>query len=443
MDEQTKLPLEFFQRLPKTDLHVHLDGSLRLETILDIAARDGIDLPSRDPATLRAAMHLGDNCGSLVEYLKAFDVTLRVMQTEESLYRTAFELAEDAAAENVRYMEVRYSPMLHTRRGLRLTKVVEATLAGLRAAQQKFGVESSIIICGIRNISPQTSLEMAELAVAYKNRGVVAFDLAGAEYDHPAKHHRAAFQLVRDNNINVTIHAGEAYGPESIAQAIHMCGAHRIGHGCRLRENGDLLHYLNDHRVPLECCPSSNVQTGAVRDLASHPLKLYYDLGLRVTINTDNRLVTDTTVSKELWLSYRELGLSLRDIKTMILNGFKSSFLPFHVKQAYLRQVSQELARFRDDGTISDAEATTREAPPWRGVAVLRSPSEPPAALPAEALRRSPRPRCRISWSSRTTAPSPTPSSMPCARTACSPRHRAPWPARGRAWLASSSWCSI
>jgi adenosine deaminase len=293
-------------------------------------------------------MNLGKNCGSLVEYLKAFDVTLLVLQTEDSLYRAAFELAEDAAAENVRYMEVRYAPMLHTRHGLKLTSVVEAVLAGLRAAQEKFGIESNVIICGIRNVSAASSLEMAELAVAYKNRGVVGFDLAGAEYDHPAKHHRAAFQLVRDNNINVTIHAGEAYGPESIAQAIHTCGAHRIGHGCRLRENGDLLHYVNDHRIALECCPSSNVQTGAIASLETHPLKLYFNLGLRVTVNTDNRLVTDTTVSKELWLCHQALGLSLTDLKQIILAGFKSAFLPFHVKQAYLRKASEELALFQD-----------------------------------------------------------------------------------------------
>jgi adenosine deaminase len=214
----------------------------------------------------------------------------------------------------------------------------------LRAAQEKHGIESNVIICGIRNVSAEHSLEMAELAVAYKGRGVVGFDLAGAEYDHPAKHHRAAFQLVRDNNINVTIHAGEAYGPESIAQAIHVCGAHRIGHGCRLRENGDLLHYVNDHRIPLECCPSSNVQTGAIRNLESHPLKLYKDLGVRVTVNTDNRLVTDTTVSKELWLCHTRMGLDLSDIRQIVLNGFKSAFLPFHVKQQYLRKVSDELA---------------------------------------------------------------------------------------------------
>ena len=337
------LPLSFFESLPKTDLHVHLDGSLRIETILDLAAHDGIELPATTPEGLRRAMHVGENTGSLVEYLKAFDVTLRVMQTEEALTRIAYELAEDAAKENVRYMEVRYAPMLHTRRDLPVTTVVEAVIAGLRQAQKDHGIESNVIICGIRNISPESSLEMAQLAVAYKNRGVVAYDLAGAEYDHPAKHHRSAFQLVRDNNINVTIHAGEAYGPESIAQAIHVCGAHRIGHGCRLREDGDLLHYVNDHRIALECCPSSNVQTGAVKDLATHPLKLYYDLGLRVTVNTDNRLITDTTVSKELWLCHTQMGLSLGAIKRIIINGMKAAFLPFHIKQSMLRKLVKEL----------------------------------------------------------------------------------------------------
>jgi adenosine deaminase len=348
--EPEKLPLEVFEKLPKADLHVHLDGSLRLQTIIDLAKEGKIDLVSYDPGELGRIMHVGENCGSLDEYLRAFDLTLKVLQSESALYRIAYELGEDAAKENVRYMEVRYAPMLHTQKGLKLTSVIEAVLRGLKAAHDAFGIESNIIICGIRNVSPTSSLEMAELAVAYKARGVVGFDLAGAEYDHPAKHHRASFQLVRDNNINVTIHAGEAYGPESIAQAIHVCGAHRIGHGCRLRENGDLLHYVADHRIPLECCPSSNVQTGAVRDLASHPLKLYFDLGLRVTVNTDNRLITNTTASKELWLCHTQMGLSFRDIKSVIMAGFKSSFLPFHERQAYLRHVSQELECFDDEG---------------------------------------------------------------------------------------------
>ena len=355
------LPLSLVEKLPKTDLHVHLDGSLRLTTILELAEKNRIELPAQDEDGLREAMNLGKNCGSLVEYLKAFDVTLKVMQTADALTRIAYELAEDAARENVRYMEVRYSPMLHTQRGLALTTVVEAVLEGLRAAHDRYGIESNIIICGIRNVSPESSLEMAELAVAYKNRGVVGFDLAGAEYDNPAKHNRAAFQLVRDNNINVTIHAGEAYGPESIAQAIHVCGAHRIGHGCRLREHGDLLHYVNDHRITLECCPSSNVQTGAIRDFASHPIRLYKSLGLRVTVNTDNRLVTDTTASKELWLLHKELGFTLADLKAIVISGFKSAFLPFHVKQQYLRHVSEELATFGDDANDPHARPVVSE----------------------------------------------------------------------------------
>jgi adenosine deaminase len=379
----TLIPLEVIEKLPKTDLHVHLDGSLRLSTILELADKGRIELPARDEDGLRKAMNLGQNCGSLVEYLKAFDVTLRVLQTAESLTRAAYELAEDEARENVRYMEVRYSPMLHTRRGLKLTTVVEAVLEGLRAAQDKYGIESNVIICGIRNVSAESSLEMAELAVAYKNRGVVGFDLAGAEYDHPAKHHRKAFQLVRDNNINVTIHAGEAYGPESIHQAIHVCGAHRIGHGCRLREDGDLLHYVNDHRISLECCPSSNVQTGAIRDLASHPIKLYKNLGLRVTVNTDNRLVTDTTVSKELWLCHKEMGFSMADLKQVVLSGFKSAFLPFHVKQQYVRRVSEELKAFPDT-TSADANALLATSP------LPSTPSPSPSSADVDRIASGP-----------------------------------------------------
>lgn len=348
-----QLPISFFERLPKTDLHVHLDGSLRIETILALAEEQGVKLPADTREGLLGAMNCGVKTGSLVEYLKAFDITLRVLQTEEALFRVAYELCEDASKENVRYMEVRYAPMLHTQKGLRLTTVVEAVLSGIARAREELGIHAKVIICGIRNISPESSLEMARLAVAYKNRGVVGFDLAGAEYDHPPKHHRDAFELIRKNNINCTIHAGEAFGPESIAQAIHVCGAHRIGHGCRLWENGDLLAYVNDHRIPLECCPSSNVQTGAVPEMSAHPIKLYQDLGLRVTINTDNRLVTDTSISRELYLCHSQLGMSLSEIKHVILNGFKAAFLPFHQRQDYVRRIAEELSHFRDDGSIT------------------------------------------------------------------------------------------
>jgi adenosine deaminase len=195
--------------------------------------------------------------------------------------------------------------------------------------------------------------------VAFKNRGVVAFDLAGAEYNYPAKDHKQAFQLILDNNVNCTAHAGEAYGPESIAQAIHYCGAHRIGHGTRLRENGDLLNYCNDHRIPLEICLSSNVQTRAAPDIASHPLPFFYTYGLRVTINTDNRLMTDTTVSKELLLIHQSYGFQLDDIKELIISGFKSAFLPYREKADVLKKVTQELAGF-----VEPADTGKRPAPP-------------------------------------------------------------------------------
>jgi len=349
-----EVPFSVFEALPKTDLHVHLDGSLRAQTIVELGKKYGVSLPAPTAAGIEEAVGAGSHFGSLVEYLRGFELTLSVMQTEEGLERTAYELAEDAHRENVRYMEVRYAPMLHTQKGLSLTRVVEAVLSGLRQAREDFGIKSNVILCGIRNISSASSYEMAELAVAYKGRGVVGFDLAGAEANFPAKDHRRAFKLVRDNNINCTIHAGEAYGPSSIAQAIHDCGAHRIGHGCRLVENGDLLHYVNDHRIPLECCPSSNVQTGAVQNLAGHPLKLYFDLGVRVTVNTDNRLITKTSVSEELFRVHREMRVPFSDIKSIIMSGFKSAFLPFHDKQAALRRATRELAQF-DEVQTSDS----------------------------------------------------------------------------------------
>ncbi|MFL5346057.1 MAG: adenosine deaminase [Hyalangium sp.] len=335
---------ELLHALPKTDLHCHLDGSMRLKTILELAEEQKVKLPADSVDGLAQAIHMGQMCKSLEEYLVAFDVTLSVLQTAEALYRSAYELAVDAAAENVRYLEVRYSPALHLQKGLKMTTVIDSVLEGLRAAKRETGIKCGVIVCGIRHINPQTSMRLAELSVAYKNRGVIGFDLAGAEASFPAKDHKDAFQLILKNNVNCTAHAGEAFGPESISQAIHYLGAHRIGHGTRLREDGDLLNYVNDHRIPLEVCPSSNVQTGAVPSLSAHPLKFYFDYGLRVTINTDNRLITDTTVTKELWLAHKELGLELEDLTTIIVSGFKSAFLPFREKQDMLRAVNQEIA---------------------------------------------------------------------------------------------------
>lgn len=335
---------DFLERMPKTDLHVHLDGSMRPETILELAAEQGITLPG-DPQSVeefKQVAHIGANHESLAEYLKAFDITLLVMQTEEALYRAAFELAEDAARENVRYMEVRYSPLLHTQQGLSFPVIVEAVGEGLREAKRRYGIMTGQIICGIRHIEPEASLRLAELCVAFKHKGVVGFDLAGAEFGNPPKDYREAFYLVRNNNVNLTIHAGEAYGPESVHQAIHVCGAHRIGHGTRLREDGDLLNYVNDHRIPLEVCLKSNIQTKAAKSYESHPLPFYLSYGVRCTINTDNRLVTDTSLTDEFERAVRYYNLNIGDLRKLMIDGFKSSFMPYRKKTTVTAQAARE-----------------------------------------------------------------------------------------------------
>lgn len=367
-----EVTMELLHKLPKADLHCHLDGSLRLSTVLELAEKYNVTLPSDTEEGLAEAIHMGEVCASLTDYLKAFDITCAVLQTEEALERAAFELAEDAAAENVLHLEVRYAPVLHTRQGLSMSRIVEAVLAGLHRAEKQYDISTGVILCGIRNIHASESYRLAELAVAYKSRGVVAFDLAGGEHGNPAKKHAGSFALVLANNMNTTVHAGEAYGPESIQQALHFCGAHRIGHGTRLAEDGDLLAYVTDHRIPLEICLSSNVQTSVVDDLSHHPLRLFYDLGVRTFLNTDNRLITDTTVTKELMLAHQKLGFTLEDLKVLIVQGFKSAFLPYRQKRALLRKVNDRLAELTGllpRGAVLGREVGIEELPE----AVLRT----------------------------------------------------------------------
>jgi adenosine deaminase len=331
---------EFIRQLPKVELHCHLDGSLRLETIWDLAQTRKIELPAKTLEEMRELFRLKDQgTRSLVEYLRRFDYTLAVLQDAEALSRAAYELALDNAAENVLYLEVRYSPILHTRKGMKLTQIQNAVLDGLARAEREVGIKTGVIVCGIRNISPESSLRLAELTVAYKHQGVVGFDLAGFEDQYPAKEHNDAFYLIRKNNINCTVHAGEAYGPDSIKQALHNLNTHRIGHGTRLKEDGDLLNYVNDHRIPLEICLSSNVHTGSVRSLAEHPLRLYYDWGLRVTLNTDNRLMSETTLTQEYLTASRTFGLTEQDLKNISIMGFKSAFMSHREKVSLLDRV--------------------------------------------------------------------------------------------------------
>jgi adenosine deaminase len=333
---------ELLHRLPKTDLHVHLDGSLRPSTMLDLAGEAGVALPVSDPEALRAWMRVSDGVG-LVEYLKRFETTLALMQTAPAIQRIAYELAEDASAENVRYMEVRFCPELNTRGGLASADVLEAALAGLRRAEAEHDITTAVIVCGLRNLPVQTSIEMAELAVAYKDRGVVAFDLAGAERGHPPIDHQPAFQIAADANMPVTIHAGEAFGPASIHQALHSCNARRIGHGTRLWEDGDLMRFVNDFRIPVEVCLSSNVQTHAAPSLEEHPLRLFYDHGLVVHLNTDNRLMTDTTVTDEFLRAHQALDFQWEELCELALMGFESAFLPWPEKTALVAAAREEI----------------------------------------------------------------------------------------------------
>jgi len=348
---------QLIHALPKTELHCHLDGSLRPSTVMDLARIQNVALPAQSQEDLLSILVPGEDCQSLEDYLKAFDVTCSVLQTFESLERVAYELVEDCAAENVWYVEVRYSPILHTRGGMNLTQIVDAVLHGLDRGRRDFNVESGLIICGMRNISPRVSLQLAELAVAYKGNGVVGFDLAGAEHNFPAKRHREAFSLILNNNINCTVHAGESYGPESISQAIHYCGAHRIGHGTKLKEDGDLLNYVNDHRIPLEICPTSNVQTRSVDSFGNHPLRFYFDYGIRVTINTDNRLVSNTTVTDELWKVVETFGFTISELRSLLIYGFKSSFLPYRRKAVMLARAVERMNKIlATDSGLLEAE---------------------------------------------------------------------------------------
>ncbi|HSR42763.1 MAG TPA: adenosine deaminase [Longimicrobiales bacterium] len=345
------LSRDLLRRLPKAELHVHLDGSLRPPTMVELAGEQGKSglLPSTDPAELGRLMR-ADDARNLEEYIGKFEITVALMQSADALERIAYELAEDCAREGVRYVEVRYSPILNIREGLPLTEAVRAPLRGLARAEEEHGIRTAIIVCGIRNMEPATSRDLADLTVAFKGRGVVAFDLAGAEYNYPAKKHKDAFFTVINKNMATTIHAGEAYGPESIHQALHYCRANRIGHGTRLHEDPDLMRYVKDFRIPLEICPTSNVQTGAVPSLAEHPLRDYYDEGLVVTLNTDNRLISGTTLTDEYLGVHEHLGFTWDELVEVARMGFESAFLHWDEKRAMLARFDEEVKELGAEG---------------------------------------------------------------------------------------------
>jgi adenosine deaminase len=350
----TPLTFEMIGQAPKALLHDHLDGGLRPSTVLELAEQTGYaNLPATDVDALATWFRTATHSGSLVRYLEPFAHTVGVMQTPAALYRVAYECVEDLAADNVVYAEVRFAPELHINQGLSVDDVVDVVLAGFADGEKAARAEGRTItvrclVTAMRHAA--RSLEIARLAIRFRDKGVVGFDIAGAEAGYPPTRHLDAFEYMRNHNGRFTIHAGEAFGLPSIHEAIAFCGADRLGHGVRIVDDidqrpdgsyqlGRVAAIVRDKRIPLEMCPSSNVQTGAVRSIAEHPFDLLARLRFRVTVNTDNRLMSDTTMSMEMLRLVEAFGYGWSDLARFTINAMKSSFIPFDERLAIIDEV--------------------------------------------------------------------------------------------------------
>jgi adenosine deaminase len=337
---------ELLRRLPKAELHCHLDGSVRPETLLELARERGVDLPRSDAASLRDFMTVRD-ARNLEDYLARFTVTLSVMQRADALERIAFELAEDAHRDGVLYLETRFAPVLNIREGLQPQDVVAAAIRGLQRAEAQYGITGRVIVTALRDLDPQVSLVMAELAVAFRDRGVVGFDLAGSEAGHPAGAHAAAFAHARAHDMACTCHAGEGDGAHSVREALQSCCAHRVGHGTRLIEDPSLMNYVADRGIPIEICLTSNVQTRVASSYGAHPLRRYFDEGIKVTLNTDNRLMSATTLTDEYAHAATDLGFTFDELARLAMNGFETAFLPRGQRARLAQRAAAAIAALR------------------------------------------------------------------------------------------------
>jgi adenosine deaminase len=335
---------DLIARLPKAELHVHLDGSLRPETMLDLASAADVPLPATDPETLRRHMIVND-ARNLEDYLRRFDLTVALLQTPEAIERVAYEMVEDAARDNVRYLEVRYCPTLSCTGGLSLDDVVSAELRGLARGERDFGVVARAISCSLRHFNPDVSERIARHAVTWRDRGVVGFDLAGPEAGHPPAVHQRAFDIAAAGGLGITIHAGEAAGPESIREAVQCCHARRIGHGTRLYEDPALEENVRDRGILIETNITSNVQTRVVDRPEHHPVRRYIDAGLAVTLSTDNWLISGVSLTGEYWLAHQALGLTRAEIDRLLLAGFEGAFLSEPERRALTERARSELTR--------------------------------------------------------------------------------------------------
>jgi len=341
---------EIIKSVPKVLLHDHLDGGLRPQTVIELANDLNYKkLPTKDKDELAAWFHEGANKGSLVEFLKGFEHTTAILQTKEGLERAAYEMIEDMKDDGVVYVETRFAPVYHQNKNMYMEDAVNAVLNGLERGKNDFGVGYGLILCGMRNMT--NTLEIAELAVNFRKDGVVGFDLAGEEGGYPPKKHVDAFHFIQRSNFNITIHAGEAFGKESIWQAIQWCGAHRIGHATNLIEDivlddegevlsfGDLTQYVLDKRIPLEICLLSNLHTGAVDKLEHHPFGILFREKFRVTINTDDRLMSANSMTKEFLTAAQYFNIDFDDIEKITINSMKSAFIPYKERLKYIYDI--------------------------------------------------------------------------------------------------------
>ena len=340
---------DILSQAPKVVLHDHLDGGLRPETIIELAQENGYpDLPTTNIEELSEWFHRGANRRDLSLYLETFQHTVGVMQTPDACYRVAAECAEDLAADGVVYAEIRYAPSLMTERGSSIDEVIEATTAGFIEGSKNSNLTIGTLITAMRTADDST--EIAEAAVRHRDRGVVGFDIAGREAGFPPTLHLEAFQYLRRENFHFTIHAGEAFGVPSIWEAVQFCGAERLGHGVRIVDDisfdtngkpqlGRLAAYIRDRRLPLELCPTSNVHTGAVGSIAEHPIGLLRELGFRVTLNTDNRLMSDVSMTSEMMALHQVFGWNLEDFQWITVNAMKSAFWPFDERLRIINEI--------------------------------------------------------------------------------------------------------
>ncbi|MBN2259872.1 MAG: adenosine deaminase [Clostridiales bacterium] len=324
---------------PKVELHYHLDGGVRPETIMEIAEREGIILPANDLENLIKYLKVSDDNDSLISYLEKFELPIKCMQSGSSLKQIAYEAVVDSSKQNVKYIEVRFAPLFHIEKLSSAKEAVEFVLQGIKKGEEVTGTIARLILICLRDHGVERNMEVVELAGDFKDSGVVAVDLAGNEKSYPAKNYRELFKKAKDLGLNITIHAGEGDGPESVRDAIYLLKANRIGHGVRSVYDENLLDEIKLLEIPLEICVTSNFQTKAVHSLKEHPIRKLLDMGIKVTLNTDNTTVSGVTITDEFELMEREFEFTMSDFEKVVMNAIDSSFVSKEVKEKIKKDI--------------------------------------------------------------------------------------------------------